>query len=142
MGRRRRSAESRANGLRIVTSREDYVSNQLMFLALAKRFGVTVERVPSRPQGGIDLEAMDQAIRRRRPRLVALTHVPTNSGLVQPALEVGRICREADVLYLVDACQSVGQLAVDARAIGCDFLCATSRKFLRGPRGVGFLQFP
>ena len=76
---------------------------------------------------------------RRRPTLVALTWVPTNSGLVQDVVAVGEVCRAAEVPYLVDACQAVGQIPVDVDAIGCDYLAATARKFLRGPRGVGFL---
>jgi selenocysteine lyase/cysteine desulfurase len=65
--------------------------------------------------------------------------VPTNSGLVQAAIQVGAVCRDIGVPYLVDACQSVGQMLVDVRALQCDFLAATGRKFLRGPRGIGFL---
>ncbi len=127
------------SGDMILTSRDDYVSNQIMFLSLHRRFGVWVLRAPGAPGGGVDVDAFSQMIRRHRPRLVALTHVPTNSGLVQPVEAIGTACREAGVLYLVDACQSVGQLPVDVAAIGCDFLSATSRKFLRGPRGSGFL---
>jgi selenocysteine lyase/cysteine desulfurase len=70
---------------------------------------------------------------------VALTWVPTNSGLVQDIVAVGQVCRTTEVPYLVDACQAVGQLPVSVDAIGCDYLAATARKFLRGPRGVGFL---
>lgn len=123
----------------IVTTRNDYVSNQIQYLSLAKRFGIEVVRAGESPEGGVDPDDMRRLVRARRPRLVAVTHVPTNSGLVQPVEEVGRICREEGVLYLVDACQSAGQIPLDFEVIGCDFLSATARKFLRGPRGVGFL---
>lgn len=124
----------------IVTSANDYVSNQLMYLSLARRAGVRVVRAADLPEGGVDPDSVRAAITRERPALVALTWVPTNSGLVQPVAEVGRICREADVPFLVDACQAIGQLPVTVAELGCDFLAATARKFLRGPRGVGFLH--
>jgi selenocysteine lyase/cysteine desulfurase len=123
----------------LLTTRSDYVSNQIQYLALADRFGVEVVRAPDAPEGGVDLHALEGIVHRRRPRVVAVTHVPTSSGLVQDVAAIGRMCRARDILYLVDACQSVGQMPVDPAAIGCDFLSATSRKFLRGPRGAGFL---
>lgn len=123
----------------ILTTRNDYASNQLQFLSLARRFGVRVMHAPDCDEGGVDAAAMARLIRRERPRLVCATQVPTNSGLVQDVAAIGAACRDADVLYLVDACQSVGQMPVDVEALGCDFLSATSRKFLRGPRGTGFL---
>ncbi|MGH9796433.1 MAG: aminotransferase class V-fold PLP-dependent enzyme, partial [Candidatus Acidiferrales bacterium] len=123
----------------ILTSVNDYASNQIMFLSLARRCGIEVVRAPEAAEGGVDRDAVARLLRERRPRLVALTHVPTNSGLVQPVEAVGRICREHGVWYLVDACQSAGQVPLDVNAMGCDFLSATSRKFLRGPRGAGFL---
>ena len=126
-------------GDRIVTSRADYASNQIMYLALAQRLGVEVVRVPDAPQGGIDPDALEQEAARRRPALVAVTWVPTNSGLVQPVEAVGEVCRRLDIPYLVDACQAVGQLVVDVDRVGCDYLAAAARKFLRGPRGIGFL---
>jgi selenocysteine lyase/cysteine desulfurase len=128
-----------APGDTILTSRADYASNQIMYLSLARRRGVQIIRAPDAAEGGIDPEAARSLLARRRPRLVALTWVPTNSGLVQPAAAVGEICRAAEVPYLVDACQAVGQMTVDVEALHCDYLAATSRKFLRGPRGVGFL---
>jgi selenocysteine lyase/cysteine desulfurase len=126
-------------GHSILTSRADYASNQIMYLSLARRLGVEVVRAPDLAAGGVDPDAVRDLIRRRRPALVALTWVPTNSGLVQDVAAVGEVCRSADVPYLVDACQAVGQLPVDVKAIGCDYLAATARKFLRGPRGIGFL---
>lgn len=123
----------------ILTTINDYVSNQIAFLSLKKRFGVEVVRAIDEPGNGVSVEDMAKKIKSLRPRLVAVTHVPTNSGLVQPVEAIGQLCREHDVLYLVDACQSVGQLPVDVNQIQCDFLTATCRKFLRGPRGTGFL---
>ncbi|MGW6915304.1 aminotransferase class V-fold PLP-dependent enzyme [Kitasatospora sp. NPDC054939] len=124
----------------VLTTRNDFISNQIAFLALRRRHGIELVHAPDHPDGsGVDVDAMAALMRARRPRLVAVTHVPTNSGLVQPVAEIGRHCRELDLLYLVDACQSVGQLEVDVAEIGCDLLTATCRKFLRGPRGSGFL---
>ena len=123
----------------VLTTRNDYVSNQLAFLSLARRRGVEVAHLAERPEGGADPDDLERRIRARRPVLVSATHVPTSSGLVQPVAEIGSVCRAHDVPYLVDACQSVGQMPVDVGSIGCDFLCATGRKFLRGPRGTGFL---
>ena len=123
----------------VLTTRNDYVSNQLMYLSLAERRGVEVVRAEDLPEGGVDPESVRELVARLRPAVVALTWVPTNSGLAQPAAEVGAICGEADVPYLVDACQAVGQMPVDPTALNCDFLAGTSRKFLRGPRGLGFL---
>lgn len=123
----------------VLTSRSDYASNQIMYLSLARRRGVEIVRAPDAPEGGIDPEEVRKLVRRRRPTLVALTWIPTNSGLVQPVTPVGQICRDAGIPYLVDACQAVGQLPIDVEEIQCDFLSATARKFLRGPRGLGFL---
>lgn len=123
----------------ILTTRDDFISNQIAFLSLRKRFGVRIVHAPNTPEGVVDVDAMATLMRTHRPRLVSVTHVPTNSGLVSPVAEIGRLCRELDLLYLVDACQSVGQLVIDVEEIGCDLLTATCRKFLRGPRGSGFL---
>jgi selenocysteine lyase/cysteine desulfurase len=123
----------------VLTSRSDYASNQIMYLSLARRRGIEVLRAPDAAEGGVDPPQVRRLIARHRPALVALTWVPTNSGLVQPVEAVGEICRDADVPYLVDACQAVGQIPIDTARVHCDFLAATARKFLRGPRGVGFL---
>lgn len=123
----------------ILIANEDYISNQIQFLSLEKRLGVKLLRADSLPEGGVDVSSMRTLMDIHKPRLVSLTHVPTNSGLVQPVEEVGKLCNERGILYLVDGCQSAGQLAIDMKTIGCDFFTATFRKFLRGPRGAGFL---
>ena len=123
----------------ILTTRNDYASNQIQFLSLKERLGVEFVRAPDQEEGGVDVHAMADLIRKHHPRLVCVTHIPTNSGLVQDVASIGAVCKEEGILYLVDACQSVGQVPLDMNAIGCDFLSASSRKFLRGPRGAGFL---
>lgn len=123
----------------ILTTRNDYASSQIQFLSLQARMGVRILRAPDRIEGGVDVQAMAELIRRHRPKLVCVTHVPTNSGLVQDVGAVGIVCRDEGVLYMVDACQSIGQMPVDVHELGCDFLSACSRKYLRGPRGAGFL---
>ena len=128
-----------APGDAIVTTRCDYTSYQITFLALAKRLGVRILHADDLPEGGVDPESVRALLKRHRCRMVHVSWVPTNSGLVQDVEAVGAVCEDAGVPYLVDACQAVGQIAIDVGRLKCDYLSATGRKFLRGPRGIGFL---
>lgn len=123
----------------IITTDDDYSSNQIAFLYLEKRFQVKTIRAGKLPEGGVDVQSVENLIKKHQPKLIAITHVPTNSGLVQDVEGIGRLCKEHGIWYLVDACQSAGQMPLDVEKIGCDFLSATMRKWLRGPRGAGFL---
>jgi selenocysteine lyase/cysteine desulfurase len=123
----------------LLLANEDYISNQLAFFSLQKRFKLKIFRAASLTEGGVDVEDMKRLMDKHHPKLVTLTHVPSNSGLIQPVEAVGRLCKERNIYYLVDACQSAGQIPLDVEKIHCDFLSATMRKFLRGPRGAGFL---
>ncbi|NND93673.1 MAG: aminotransferase class V-fold PLP-dependent enzyme [Flavobacteriales bacterium] len=123
----------------IITTDDDYISNFIQFDQLTKRFGIGLKRIQNLENGDLDLDHLIALIEEKRPKLVAITHIPTNSGLIQDAESVGAICKRYDILYLLDACQSVGQLEVDVKKIGCDFLSVTGRKFMRAPRGTGFL---
>ncbi|MBV8326492.1 aminotransferase class V-fold PLP-dependent enzyme [Chryseobacterium sp.] len=123
----------------IITTNDDYISNQIAFISLQKKFNVKMIRVASLPDHELDLEDFEHLIKKHQPKLIAVTHIPTSSGLIQNVEAVGKLCRKYNILYLIDACQSVGQIVVDVEKISCDFLTATGRKFMRGPRGTGFL---
>lgn len=127
-----------ASGDRIVTAQASYASNYLAMLQVRRRTGCEIVVVGNDTHGQVDLDALEKELG-RGAKLLCLTHIPTNGALVNPAAAAGGLARAAGVPYLLDACQSVGQVPIDVREIGCDFLSGTGRKYLRGPRGTGFL---
>lgn len=129
----------------ILTDKDDFVSNQIQFLSLQKRLGVQIVHINNAPIGGVELQDLGEKLKKYRPKVLAITHIPTNSGLVQPVAEIARIFSDYSqtvtdkTWYILDACQSAGQMKLDVHQLKCDFLSMTCRKFLRGPRGTGVL---
>lgn len=127
------------HGQRVVVDRAVYGSHAMALLRLSRRFGLEVVTAPNDLSGQIDVDRLAELVRDERVGLVCITHIPTSSGLVNPVHAVGDVCWAAKVPLMIDACQSVGQCPVDVRRIRCAALSATGRKYLRGPRGTGFL---
>jgi cysteine desulfurase/selenocysteine lyase len=125
-------------GDRILVARHEWGGNLATMRLTAQRAGASIETIPSDDSGAVDPQALADMLD-ERVRLIALTWMPANGGLINPAVAVGQIARRHCIPYFVDAAQSVGQLPVDVMQVGCDVLTTVGRKALRGPRGTGLL---
>jgi cysteine desulfurase/selenocysteine lyase len=125
---------------RILASSSEYASNVLPVMQLARHHGVQLEFIPDDNNGVTDVAALESMLD-DEVAAVLINHCPSQNGLINPVAAIGHALARAqsNAWYLVDACQSVGQLPVDAISIGADFLSVTGRKFVRGPRGTGFM---
>jgi cysteine desulfurase/selenocysteine lyase len=125
-------------GDRILVGRQEWGGNLSTMQATAKRAGARIETIPVNEDGSADANALAAMID-DHVRLVALTWLPANGGLINDAAAIGKVTRAAGIPYFIDAAQALGQLPVDVSAIGCDMLKGSGRKFLRGPRGAAIL---
>lgn len=125
-------------GDEIITSEYEYVTNLIGLVHAQKKFGITIKLVPNNEAGDFDINKLEKAIT-PNTKLIAVTHIPSTAGGVLPVAEIGKIAKKHNILYLLDACQSAGHIPLDVKAIGCDMLCVTGRKYLRAPRGTGFM---
>lgn len=125
-------------GDEVIVSEMEYVSNILGLLNAQKMAGIVIKMIPNDANGNFPIHELEAAIT-AQTKLIAITHVPSTAGNVLPAAAIGEVARKHHIPYLLDACQSAGQIPLDVEAIGCDMMAVTGRKYLRGPRGSGFL---
>lgn len=125
-------------GDEIITSEIEYSSNFLNYLKLKRDKGINIITIPVGENGPIDIQKLEDSIS-KKTKLVAVTHMPTSSGAIAPVGAIGEITKQHDILYMVDTCQSIGHYPTFVDELHCDFLTGTSRKYIRGPRGLGFL---
>jgi cysteine desulfurase/selenocysteine lyase len=123
----------------VLTSTTEYAGNYIPYLQMKQRRGIEIRVIPNDEHGQASLSALTTMLEDDRVALISLPVIATNGGPVQPIEQIGALARSAGVLFLLDACQGVGQMPIDVQKIGCHMLAATSRKYLRGPRGMGFL---
>lgn len=123
----------------VLLTENDYPSNFLAFISLKRRFGIELIQVKNSPGGEIDLGDLEAKLKQHQPRLLSVSHIPTSSGLVQPLAEIAELIKDHETIFLLDACQSLGQIELDAVKSQAHFVSGTFRKFLRGPRGAGLL---
>ncbi len=125
-------------GDEIITSEMEYSTNVLAFLNVQEQLGVIIKLIPNDEQGNFTITEFKQAIS-AKTKLIAITYIASTTGGMMPVTEIGKIAAEHGILYLIDACQAAGHAPLDVKEIGCDMLSVTGRKYLRAPRGTGFL---
>lgn len=115
----------------------EHYANYFPWLNISKKFGVKLEEIKINDKGFFDLDKIDKVAKNRNARLITLSHVLYNNGAIMPVEEVGEIAKRHQMLYSIDAAQSVGTIDVDVRKIGCDFLAFPGFKWICGPSGIG-----
>lgn len=133
-----------AQGLRleagdnVIVDGLSFIANAAPFLSLKKTRGIELRFAPVSLPGITDLKGMEAMID-KNTRLISICHMPNNLGMLQPVHEIGRIAKKHSVPYMLDAANTVGLQTLNVSDIGCDFMAASGRKYLRGPSGSGFL---
>jgi cysteine desulfurase / selenocysteine lyase len=115
----------------------EHYANYFPWLNISKKYGVKLEETKIDNNGFFDLDKIDKIAKNKNTKLITLSHVLYNNGAIMPVEEVGKIAKKQNMLYSIDAAQSVGTINVDVKKIGCDFLAFPGFKWICGPPGIG-----
>jgi cysteine desulfurase / selenocysteine lyase len=133
----------------------EHYANYLPWLQLSRERNVSLIDLPINETGYFDMAELEDVLSRRKrtgtkagttasrttkkPRLITLSHALYNNGAIMPVDEVGKVTRNNNVLFCVDAAQTVGSVEIDVKKIGCDFMAFPAFKWICGPLGLGVL---
>lgn len=124
----------------IVTLSTEFGTNLITIYDHAMKSGASVRVIPCTDKGKVDIQLLEKVLSEYRGvKVIAISHAVAHGSIVNPVEQIGVLARKYGALYIVDACQSVGQITVDVKEIDCDVLVASGRKWLCGPRGTGFM---
>ncbi len=115
----------------------EHYANYFPWLNISKKYGVKLEETKIDNNGFFDLDKIDKIAKNKNTKLITLSHVLYNNGAIMPVEEVGKIAKKQNMLYSIDAAQSIGTINVDVKKIGCDFLAFPGFKWICGPPGIG-----
>lgn len=122
----------------ILTNRSEWGGNLSSLQKLAHLHGSSVVVMPTTAYGSVCLKSL-AALMSKSVKLISVSWIGSNGGHVEPVAEIGELAQAHGVPYFLDASQVVGQMPVNVQHIGCDVLTAPGRKWLRGPKGTGFM---
>jgi len=115
----------------------EHYANYFPWLNISKKYGVKLEETKIDNNGFFDIDKIDKIAKNKNTKLITLSHVLYNNGAIMPVEEVGKIAKKQNMLYSIDAAQSIGTINVDVKKIGCDFLAFPGFKWICGPPGIG-----
>jgi cysteine desulfurase/selenocysteine lyase len=116
---------------------QEHSANYLPWLQLSRRKSVKIDELRIDENGFFDVAELEKMSKKKNTRLVVLSHALYNNGAIMPVDKVGKIAKENNILYCIDAAQTVGSINVDVKKIGCDFMAFPAFKWICGPLGVG-----
>ncbi|HXV45840.1 MAG TPA: aminotransferase class V-fold PLP-dependent enzyme [Nitrososphaera sp.] len=115
--------------------RHEHYANYLPWVSVSQKKGVQLRELAVDEAGYFSISDLEKSV--KGARMVTMSHALYNTGAIMPLEQVGKIAKENDVLFCVDAAQSAGTIPVDVKKIGCDFMAFPGFKWLCGPTGIG-----
>lgn len=122
----------------IITLSSEFGTNLITIFDKAKKANANVKILNCDINGDFSLNELEECLK-KGAKFIAISHVVAHGSIINPVEEIGKLAKQYGCTYIVDGCQAVGQIPVNIDMLNCDAYITTGRKWLRGPRGTGFL---